>query len=489
MFPDRLRFERLQHARFERSGMIDDEHVPVDGDRLRQLLSKGAKTPEAAKKLLNQVAAAIQCQPQATASALLQKRKGRTPSSSGPNAGIRDVVNIIREHGAPVSGDGLNILTSGWAISGALAKSAVALGTLSSSGSLHASGTPGHMSKGRALRKAAIALGALGSSSLRLRRLRNHSADGEGNAEVHDDRRKVGVAAKVAHFGTRLMRRVGVVGKKRRYQRKVGVSPESVEEENHSHFWQFLPPGEVLHCLRLGAKSLDGEDFKQLLQAAWSLFDECDVVTWMIEPKARSDSHASQLLSVQKMLAEAVTHSGHHDLDAESMHQQLMLSDAMIQQLKELCDEADDLLLRRAALYGLPILLERVSVWIHASQDQITDQTICKASRAAVHEMDALVAKVLDSFTPYEIAVEDGLGYQAPHHSCDKFLTSQGSPSSGAAVVCEEAWSRFLRSREKVQRSQLDDKTEESREHALASSGRFCTHKLLRAGFTSQIGR
>merc|ERR1719265_460573 len=129
------------------------------------------------------------------------------------------------------------------------------------------------------------------------------------------------------------------------------------------------------------------------------------------------------------------------------MHQQLARSHDIIKQLKELCEEADDGLLRRAALYGLPILLERVSVWIHASVEPITNPAIAKPTRAAAHEMDSVVARVLKAFTPYEIAVEDGLGYQAPQHSCETCLTSRGSLSGGAAVVCEEAWTRFLRSR------------------------------------------
>jgi hypothetical protein len=46
MFPDRLRYERLYRARLERSG----QDAPVEVPRLLQLLSKGAKNPEAAKK-------------------------------------------------------------------------------------------------------------------------------------------------------------------------------------------------------------------------------------------------------------------------------------------------------------------------------------------------------------------------------------------------------------------------------------------------------
>lgn len=250
-----------------------------------------------------------------------------------------------------------------------------------------------------------------------------------------------------------------------------------------------MPPGEILHCLRLGAKTLDGDDFKQLLQTSWSLFDECDAVTWMIEPKARSDSRCVQLLSVQEALAEIVTVDSKMDAfcqhleDAEPMHQQLVRSRDIIQQLQELCEEADDGLLRRAALYGLPILLERVSLWIHASVEPIKNPAIAKPSRAATHEMDSVVAKVLKAFTPYEIAVEDGLGYQAPQHSGETALSSRRSSTGGAAVVCEEAWKRFLRSKENIQRSQEEAKNEETRAHALASSGRFCTHKLLRPGF------
>jgi len=157
-----------------------------------------------------------------------------------------------------------------------------------------------------------------------------------------------------------------------------------------------------------------------LLQTVWSLFDECDAVTWMIEPKARSDSRALELFAVQEALAKVVTVDTHpmHEEDAEPLHQQLLRSHGIIQQLKDLCEDADDGLLRRAALYGLPILLERVSIWIHASVEPITNPAIARPSRVATHEMDSVVAKVLKAFTPYEIAVEDGLGYQAPQHSC-----------------------------------------------------------------------
>lgn len=247
-----------------------------------------------------------------------------------------------------------------------------------------------------------------------------------------------------------------------------------------------MPAGEILHCLRLGAKALDGQDFQQLLQAAWSLFDECDAVTWMIEPKASSDSRAVRLLAIQEALCKVVTvdsRSSQHSDDAESLHQQLLQSQDATKQLKELCEEADDGLLRRAALYGLPILLERVSTWIHASVERITNPTIARPSRVLAHAMDSAVAEVLKSLTPYEVAVEDGLGYKAPNHSSDTCFTSRETSSSGAAVVTEEAWRRFLRSNEASRRLQKDSKTEETREHAFASSGRFCTHKLLRPGF------
>jgi hypothetical protein len=298
---------------------------------------------------------------------------------------------------------------------------------------------------------------------------------------------KLGIVTKVAVFGTRLMRNLPKTKRKRHYQHKVGVSSASEsDEENHAHLWQILPAGEILHCLRLGAKALDGEDFKQLVQAAWSLFDECDAVTWMIEPKAGSDSRAAQLLAVQEALCKVVAvdpHGGQRSEDAEVLHQQLLQSQGATKQLKELCEEADDGLLRRAALYGLPILLERVSTWIHASVERITNPTIARPSRVAAHSMDSAVAEVLGSLTPYEVAVEDGLGYKAPNHSCDTCFTSRETSSSGAAVVTEEAWRRFLRSREASQRLQKDSHNEETREHAFASSGRFCTHKLLRPGF------
>merc|ERR1719428_1334944 len=89
---------------------------------------------------------------------------------------------------------------------------------------------------------------------------------------------KLGVVTKVSLFGARLARKLI---RKRKYVRKVGPSPEE-DEENHAHLWQILPPGEVLHCLRLGATALDGDDFKQLLQTAWSLFEECDADTHML---------------------------------------------------------------------------------------------------------------------------------------------------------------------------------------------------------------
>jgi len=336
--------------------------------------------------------------------------------------------------------------------------------------------------------KAAGALGAFGySSQQRLRRLRNRTHHAEESAHDHAPD-KLGVVTKVAFFGARLVSHLPKRTKRTKvYQRKVGTSsaPES-DEENHAHLWQILPAGEIHHCLRLGAKALDGEDFKQLLQAAWSLFDECDAVTWMIEPKADSDSRAGQLLAVQEALCKIVTvdpHGGQHSEDAELLHQQLVQSEDATRQLKELCEEADDGLLRRAALYGLPILLERVSTWIHTSVERITNPTIARPSRTAAHGMDSAVAEVLKSLTPYEVAVEDGLGYQAPNHASDTCFTSRETESSCASVVTEEAWRRFLRSREASRRLQTDNKNEEAREHAFASSGRFCTHKLLRPGF------
>jgi len=346
--------------------------------------------------------------------------------------------------------------------------------------------------KGRVLIQAAGALGAMASSSMtRLRRARNQSRhaektahDEEGDSELPSNR--LGVASRVAVFGTRLMKRLYRPRKGNQYQCKINVCQESTEEDDHSHLWQMLPPGEVLHCLRLGAKALDGEDFKKLLQAAWLLFDECDAVTWMIEPKTRSDLRASQLIAVQKALAEVVTadsNAAQYAVDAEPLYQQLVRTLTIMQQLKKLCAGADDGLMRRAALYGLPILLERAGIWIHASVDQLGNKTIAGPSRVAAHEMDSVVLKVLESFRPYEVAVEDGLGYQAPHHSCETLLASEGNVSGGGAVICEEAWRRFLRYREELRHSQLNAKDEELKEHALASSSRYCTHKLLRPDF------
>lgn len=490
MFSDRLRCERLQRLRIERSGQVRANEAPIEGSRLLQLLSKGAKTPESAKKLINQVAAAVRQHPQETAKALLRSTK----TSGGTNAGIRHVIKLMRQHGSPVSGIPLDILISGWAVCCALTQSAVVLGTLESPGSLHRSSSQSgreRKKKHSALATSAIALGTLVSSSTALKRFRkkatasHHGHAKNNDVEVHhEEPMKFSVAAKVAIFGTRLIRKIPG-SKRKQYHCKVSSSGES-NEEGPSHLWQMLPPGEVLHCLRGGSKTLDGEDFQKLLEAAWSLFDECDVVSWLIEPKAESNSRALQLLVAQEELAEVVSvnlKAGQLALDPEQMHQRLVKGRAVIYQLKDICDGADDGLLRRAALYGLPILLERMSIWVHASVDQITNQTISNPSRAAAHEMDNQVAIILDAFTPYEVAVEDGLGYEVPLHSCDAFLSSRSSSTGGAAVVSEEAWKRFLRSREDDQRSKLDARTEETKEHSLDSTERFCTHKLLTPGF------
>lgn len=492
LLPDRLRWERLQRARFERSGQVRAEEAVVEGPRLLQLLSKGAKTPEAARKLLNQVIVAMQRQPQETAKALLRSTK----KLGGENAGLRHIIKLMREHGAPVSGTGLDILISGWAVCGALSQSGIALGTLERSGSLHGFGSQSGRARKTRHKMMVKAVGALGtiSSSIRLGRLRD-KADASHDAShdeaqregIHDARFQLGVTTRVAHFGTRLIRRLPGARRKH-YHAKVGVSSEAIEEENPSNLWTLLPPGEVLHCVRLGSKTLDGEEFKYLLQAAWALFDECDAVSWMIEPKHDSDSRALQLLWVKEALAEVVTvssHPGQLTQDAEPMHQQLVRSHAAVQQLKELCDGCDDGLMRRAALYGLPLLLERVTMWVHASVGQIENQTIGRPSRNAAHEMDNMVAKVLESFTPFEIAVEDGLGYQVPDHH-EAFMTSRNNNSASAGVVCEEAWKRFLQSREDAQRAKQNAKNQESKEHALGTSGRFCTHKLMTHGFAAR---
>merc|ERR1712025_1114663 len=97
--------------------------------------------------------------------------------------------------------------------------------------------------------------------------------------------------------------------------------------------------------------------------------------------------------------------------------------------------------------------------------------------------MDSKIADVLESFTPYEIAAEEGLGYQLPHHSHDSFLNSGDGHTRGAAVVCEEAWKKFLQTRENEQRAILEARDAEAREHARASCDRFCTHKNLTPGF------
>jgi hypothetical protein len=484
MFPDRLRYERLLRARFARSGQIRADEAPVEGPHLLQSLSKGAKTPEAAKKLINQVAAAIELRPQETAKALLRSTK----KSNGTNAGLRYIIKLMRQHGAPVAGNSLDILVSGWAVCGALAKHAVVLGTLEASSSRHNSSR-----RHSAFTKSVMALGTLATSSTRLRNLRSNSGKG-GSAHQENSARDDSVddpeqslkqhrvAIRVVHFANRLLRKVPGV-RRRKYHNKVGCSASLEDDEEHSHLWTMLPPGEVLHCLRGGATTLDGEDFKQLLQAAWALFDECDAVSWMIEPKKNSDHRALQLLAAQEKLADVTVDSqpGRHAGDAEPMHQQLLRSYTVIHQLKEICDEADDGLLRRAALYGLPTLLERLSMWLHASVEQVIDKSVAKRSHAATHEMDSVVAKILDCFTKYEIAAEEGLGYEAPHHSCESFLTSRGTQNGGAAVVCEEAWKLFLHSRENLQRAKL-----EAKDPTLASDTRFCTHAPLTHSFCAR---
>jgi hypothetical protein len=342
-------------------------------------------------------------------------------------------------------------------------------------------------------------IGTLVSASMGFRRLRKKAAHHENAADDdseddHTRPTKLSVAAKVAIFGTRLLRKVPGT-KKRQYRRKVAVSCEMTAGEDHSQLWQILHPGEVLRCLRAGAKALDGEDFKQLLQAAWALFDECDAVSFMIEPKKKSDARATQLLAIQQVLAGIVTadsHPGQLNLDAKPMHQRLVRSYAAIHQLKQICDVKDDAIMRRAALYGLPSLLERISIWVHASVDQIVDPTIAKPSRAASHEMDSLVAKALESFKPYEIAFEDGLGYQVSDPSDDTFLSSGNTHTSGAAVVCEEAWKSFLRDKEHARRITFDAGLEDWDSPAGDQSGawdsdRFCNTKLVTPGVQKHV--
>lgn len=497
MFPDKLRTERLLRARFARCGKIRLEEAPVKGSLLLKSLSKGAKTPEAAKKLLNQVAAAMQLQPEETAKALLRKTK----SSGGTNMGLRHIVKLIRQYGAPISDTGLEVLTSGWAVYGALAKSAIVLGTLQSpSCILRKSGDA--MPRHNAMAESVVALGTIASSAVRLKKLRSkirvqHEEATQNDTEGEDaalPKSKMGVAAKVAHFGIRLMRKLpGARRKKyvRKFttaevaQRLANASSELKEEEDQDQLWQMLPPGEVLHCLRGGAKTLDGEDFKQLLHTAWTLFDECHAVSWMIEPKETSDSRAVQLLAAQAALAEIVTDDsrpGQLALDAEPLHQRLVSCYSVLHQLKGICDSADDGLLRRAALYGVPILLERLSMWVHASVEQITNETIANPSRVAAREMDSMINKMQDCFRQYEIAVEDGLGYQMPHHSCDMVATSTVSSTGGAAIVCEEAWARFLQSREKAHA-----RRKEFRELEVGSLDRFCTEKTVTPGFSLRV--
>jgi len=481
MFPDLLRNERLLRARFAREGKIRADEM-CDGKSLLRLLAKGAKNPEAARKLLNQVAAAIQVQPQETAKALLRETKG----SGGSNAGLRHVVQLIRQHGAPVSGATLDVLISGWAVCAALAKSAVVLGTMQASG-----GNVGHKAN----------IGTLISASMGLRRLRKKAAAAHHENAAHQDSEddhikptKLSVAAKVAIFGTRLLRKVPGT-KKKQYRRKVAVSNEmTVEEEHWDKLWQILHPSEVLRCLRAGAKALDGEDFKQLLQAAWALLDECDAVSFMIEPKKKSDARATQLLAIQQVLAGIVTADSHPGQlrDAKPMHQLLVRSYAVLHQLKQICDVKDDAIMRRAALFGLPSLLERISIWVHASVDQIVDPMIAQPSRAAAHEMDSLVAKALESFKPYEIAFEDGLGYQVSDPSDDTFLCSGSTRTAGAAVVCEEAWKSFLRDKEDARSITFDTGVEDWDSPADDQSGawdsdRFCNTKLVTPGVQKHV--
>jgi len=316
-FPELLKREKDLQAHLSSSSGLNSSDANMElliGSRLRRRLMGPIKSSKEALELLQRAGSALQLEPCRTSNLLFQI--GSAPCNSANPGGLKvaisNIMNITRRHGAPLPGVQLQVLQVGWTLCRQLTKQVIALGPPPAAqlSSLTSTKSPTKASK------SSMSL----SSNL-----------------------KAKAAAKIG----------------RKYQSKVTkveICDESGEHENECKqaLWQALPTDEVVWTLASGAEVLKDEDFKNLLQNAWGLFDDFDAVGSLLGPVGWSRMRP-------KLEALAALNLERHALGRDPGHalSQLQNANVLLQQIASMC-EADPRQARIAALFGASLVADRI---------------------------------------------------------------------------------------------------------------------------------
>jgi len=301
-FPELLQREKeLQNQLWESAGRNRNPELLI-GHRLRQRLTERLHCSEEALELLERTSTALQLEPARTANLLCQLAGSTATPSDALASGVRSIMEIVHEFGAPNIGTRLEVLIAGWKLCSALTTTVVSLAART-----------------------------------------NNNASQPSSVKACDKK----MMSKPSKFTSRF---------RKKYVCKVDVAPSPSINRNTimAALWQALPPGEVLWNLGCGAEVLPDEDFKTLLRIAWNLFDSLDVVGQLLGPVGlgRLRPKLDSLADVQL----------EHDVlarDPESAHVQLANVGVLMQQIASMV-EADPRLARIAALFGTSYVVNRI---------------------------------------------------------------------------------------------------------------------------------
>lgn len=268
------------------------------GSRLQQRLAGRLHSAGEALELLEKVSVALQVEPGRTANLICQIDGPVATPSDALASGIRSIMRIIHEFGAPNTGMKFDVLIAGWTLCNALTK-----------------------------------------------QVRSLVAQSEQQSPVKPCQNKT--TSKLTKITCKF---------KIKHSARVEVAPLPCGSdcEINAALWRALPPGEVLWNLGCGAEVLDDHDFKTLLRTSWSLFDGCDVAGHLLGPvglgrlRPRLDSLADLILEPEVLKR-----------DPEHAHVQLGNAGVLLQQITCMV-EADPRLARIAALFGTSYLANRI---------------------------------------------------------------------------------------------------------------------------------
>eukprot|EP00746_Dinoflagellata_sp_MGD_P023128 gnl/MRDRNA2_/MRDRNA2_154144_c0_seq1.p1 gnl/MRDRNA2_/MRDRNA2_154144_c0~~gnl/MRDRNA2_/MRDRNA2_154144_c0_seq1.p1 ORF type:complete len:671 (+),score=91.77 gnl/MRDRNA2_/MRDRNA2_154144_c0_seq1:88-2100(+) len=161
-----------------------------------------------------------------------------------------------------------------------------------------------------------------------------------------------------------------------------------------------FPPAEVLWSLHCGATSLDGTNFKRLLDAAWAFLDSCQAPEWLLGPVGikRLRSELEKLGSLFPFPAPGtkVSSLSYHPMELLLHHIGALVED-------------DPRLARTAALYGCSFLVALMRCWINSALD--FDDFTSHAQRCSAASAASLNRKANDLheiLLPHTQAILDG---------------------------------------------------------------------------------